>query len=132
MTRNAELGPDGRTLSVRVPIDIGKRGGRKVILAPEDSAVLRSPGIVDSALVKAMARAFRWRKLIESGVYNTIAELAAADKINASYVSRMLRLTLLSPDIVEAILDGEHVPGLTISQVIRPFPLDWRRQRVTG
>jgi hypothetical protein len=61
---------------------------------------------VNSTLVKVPARAFRWRRMLESGAYGTIAELAAAEKINSSYVSRLLRLTLLAPEIVEMILDG--------------------------
>jgi len=61
-------------------------------------------------MIKALARAFRWRKLLETAVFGTIEELAAAEKINPSYVSRILRLTLLAPDIFEAILNGKHVP----------------------
>jgi AraC-like DNA-binding protein len=70
-----------------------------------------------------IARAFRWRKLLETGAYGTIEELAAAEKINASYVSRVLRLTLLAPDIIEAILDGRHAPGLTLANTMKHFPV---------
>ena len=57
-------------------------------------------------MFKALARGFRWRKLLETGAYGTIEEIAAAEKINSSYVSRLLRVTLLAPTTVEAILDG--------------------------
>jgi hypothetical protein len=80
-------------------------------------------------MVKALARAFRWRKLLEAGDYGTIEELAAAEKINPSYVSRVLRMTLLAPDIVEAILDGRHPHELTLALLMKPLPLEWAEQR---
>src|SRR5262245_53202228 len=94
-------------VTVHVPMSFRKRGGRKRIVAPEGQpswAPLRAR--VDSTMVKALARAFRWRKLLDTGVYATVDEIEAAEKINASYVSRVLRLTLLAPKIVETILDG--------------------------
>src|SRR5690606_6470207 len=97
---------DDRTLAVRVPMSVAKRGGRKVIVVPNEAAMPRDRGNVNSALVTALARAFRWRKLIETGVHGAIAELASAERVSPSYISRTLRLTLLAPDIVEAILDG--------------------------
>ena len=79
--------------------------------------------------MKALARAFRWRRMLETGRYGTIDELAAAEKINSSYVSRLLRLTLLSPDIIEAILDGRQQEGMTLPGLMEPFPVDWGQQR---
>ena len=76
-------------------------------------------------LVKALARAFRWRRMLESGRYSTIDELAAAEKINSSYVSRLLRLTLLAPYIVEAILDGRQSASMTLPGLMEPFPVEW-------
>src|SRR5690349_10798802 len=100
------------TLTVRVPLTIRRRGGRKLVVAPEGSAIT-VPARVDSTLVKALARAFRWRRMLETGRFATIRELAAAERINVSYVSRVLRLTLLAPDLVEAILDGRQPEGVT-------------------
>ena len=80
-------------------------------------------------LVKALARAFRWRRMLETGRYGTITDLAAAEKINASYVSRVLRLTLLAPDIVEAILDGRQTEGVTLPRLMQPFSVAWQVQR---
>ena len=79
-------------------------------------------------MVKALARAFRWRKLLEAGVYATIDEMAAAEKINASYVCRVLRLMLLAPDIVGAILDGRQPAEMTLAVLMRPFSVGWREQ----
>jgi hypothetical protein len=80
-------------------------------------------------LVKAPARAFRWRRLMDTGRFGTIDELAAAEKINSSYVSRLLRLTLLSPDIVDAILDGRQPQGMTLPGLMEPFTVvEWGAQ----
>ena len=79
-------------------------------------------------MIKALARAFRWRKMLESGVYGTIEELAAAEKINSSYISRVLRLTLLAPDIVEAILDGRQPTETTLAVLMQQFPVNWAEQ----
>ena len=125
----ARLSDDGRTLTVRVPMAFAKRGGRKSVISPDGvSTVMLSRPQVDSTLVKALARAFRWRKLLETGVYATIDEMAAAEKINSSYVCRVLRLTLLAPDIVEAILDGRQPAEVTLAVLMRPFRAGWGEQ----
>jgi hypothetical protein len=81
-------------------------------------------------LVKALARAFRWKRMLDSGEFTTIAELAAHEGIAPSYMTRVLRLTLLAPDIVEAILDGKQGPEVTLSRALEPFPLIWQHQSV--
>jgi hypothetical protein len=81
----------------------------------------------DGTLVKALARAHRWQRMLEGGEYGTLAEMADAERISRSYVSRILRLTLLAPDIVERILDGRPTAGL--AQFLKPFPVEWERQR---
>ncbi len=123
MTRGSPI-PD--TVTLHVPFRIVKRGGRKEMQMPEDAA---QPRKSDSALVKALARAFRWKRMLESGEFATIAELAEREGIASSYMTRVLRLTLLAPDIVEAILDGKQGPEVTLAQVLEPFPLEWRLQR---
>lgn len=122
---------DGRTVTVRISISIRRRGGRKLVLAPDgtlDTGVVICRRI-DNAMVKVIARAFRWRELLENGTHATIAEIAAAEKINASYVGRVLRLTLLAPDIVEAILGGRQPAELQLADLMSPFAVEWERQR---
>ncbi|WP_372624320.1 hypothetical protein [Falsiroseomonas sp.] len=115
------------TLTVQIPLAVRRRGGaRKMLVTP---GVLPLPAQVDITLVKALARAFRWRRMMEAGRFATVKELAAAEKINSSYVSRVLRLTLLAPDIVEAILDGRQPEGMTLPRLMQPFPVEWERQR---
>jgi len=115
-------------LAVRVPLAVRKRGGRKLVLTP-GSTINRGASGADSTLVKALARAFRWRRMMETGRISTLNELAAAEKLNSSYVSRLLRLTLLAPDIVKAILDGRQPEGMTLPKLIKPFPVVWDGQR---
>ena len=79
--------------------------------------------------MKALAPAFRWRKMLETGRYGTVEEIAVAEKINSSCVSRVLRLTLLAPEIVEAILDGRQATEMTLSGVMEPFAVAWHDQR---
>lgn len=121
-----------QTVTVTVPFAIRKRGGRKLVITPDGEAAVAAPrSRVDSALLKALARGFRWRKLLETGDFSTIEEIAAAENINPSYVSRVLRMTLLAPEIVEAIQAGRQPEGLTMAAAMRPFPAEWGRQRQT-
>lgn len=118
-----------RMLTVRVPLAVRKqRGGRKLMIAPS-STTHRAASDADTMLVKAVARAFRWRRMLESGRFATINGLAAAENINSSYVSRVLRLTLLAPDIVEAILNGLQPDGMTTAKAMRPCSADWVQQK---
>lgn len=122
MTRGITI-PD--TVTIHVPFRIVKRGGRKEIQPPADAPVLRR---TDNTLIKALARAFRWKRMLDSGEFATIAELAEREGIAPSYMTRVLRLTLLAPDIVEAILDGKKVPEVTLARVLEPFPGEWEKQ----
>jgi hypothetical protein len=112
------------TVTLHVPFSIAKRGGRKEMQLPERATHSRR---TDSTLVKALARAFRWKRML-SGEYATIAELAEREGIAPSYMTRVLRLTLLAPDIIEGILDGKEGPEVTLAQVLEPFPLTWQHQ----
>jgi hypothetical protein len=122
---------EGQTITVRVPISMHRRGGRKLVLAPDGSNIAAQRPHMDSALIKAIARAFRWREMLETGGYSTIRDIARAERINDSYVSRMLRLTLLAADIIEAILDGRHSAKVTLHTVSKRFALEWPAQRTS-
>ena len=118
-----------QTVTVTVPFAIHKRGGRKLVITPDGTAAAPAPSArVDSALLKALARGFRWRKLLEAGDFATIEDIAAAENINPSYVSRILRLTLLAPEIVEATLTGRQPAGLSMARAMQPFPSTWQNQ----
>ena len=105
------------------------RGGRTLIVRPDGSrGVVRREATIDNTMIKAITRGFRWQRLLYDGTYATIEDLAAAEKINPSYVSRILRLAYLSPVIVQAILDGKHPAWLTRRQLLAPFPTDRKEQ----
>lgn len=121
-----------QTVTVTVPFAIRKRGGRKLVITPDGTAQALAPRAhVDSALLKALARGFRWRKLLEAGEFSTIEEIAGAENINPSYISRVLRMTLLAPKIVEAILVGRQPEELTMTKAMQPFSVEWNRQKFT-
>jgi hypothetical protein len=127
MIQSAETRLDGTTLVVRIPMRFQRRGGRKRIVAPDGSEiVLTSKPQPDGTLIKALARAHRWQRVLESGEYGTLAELADAERISRSYICRVLRLTLLAPGIVERILHGRPTAGL--ARFLKPFPVDWEKQ----
>ena len=112
-------------LKGRIVAETLMRGGRKEVQLPPGAPVQRR---TDSTLIKALARAFRWKRMLESGQFATINELAEHEGIAPSYMTRVLRLTLLSPDIVEAILDGRQGPEVTLRQLLEPFPVEWEGQ----
>lgn len=126
---SASVTSDHDTITVHVPLTFAKRGGRKQIVLPDGTSSRAPPRArIDNTMVKAIARGFRWRKLLEAGVHSTVEDIAAAEKINASYVSRVLRLTLLAPALIEAILDGRQGPEITLAALMKPFPVEWERQ----
>ena len=121
---------EGQTLVIRVPLHFQRHGGRKLIIAPEGgedwAPVATGP---DTTLIRSLGRAHRWQRLIENGAYGSIKELATTEKINDSYVCRILRLTLLAPDIVEAILDGRQPKILQLKDLMGSISTDWSEQR---
>jgi hypothetical protein len=111
-------------LTLHVPLSFRRRGGRKMTLAADDRmTVTRSKRPVATPVVLAIAKAFRWRHLLESGKYATIREIAVAERVNESYLSRVLRLTLLAPDIVETLLKVALTPSACarFSHAVDPF-----------
>jgi hypothetical protein len=117
--------PIPETMTLHVPFRSVRRGGRKEMHLPEGRTLPRQ---TDTTLVKALARACRWKRMLESGAFATIAELAEHEGIVPSYMTRVLRLTLLAPEIVEAILDGKQGPEVTLARALEPFPLTWQHQ----
>ena len=120
-----------QTNTITVPFTIRKRGGRKLILTPDGTpASPPTRSRPDGALIKALARGFRWQKMLREGDYQTLEEIAEAENINPSYVSRLLRMTLLAPEIVEAILTGNQPAGLTRAKAMQPFSTNWVSQNL--
>ena len=118
--------PMPETVTIHVPFQLVKRGGRKEILLPSDAPTGRQP---DGALVKALGRAFRWKRMLESREFGTLVELAEREGIAPSYMTRILRLAFLAPDIVEAILGGRLAIPITAETFRYGFNDDWDTQR---
>lgn len=114
------------TVTVHVPFRLVKRGGRKEMQLPDGAS---STSKIDNTLLKALARAFRWKRMLDSGEFATIAELAAREGIAAPYLARVLRLAQLAPDLVESILDGRQPRGLTLESLRDALPEGWTEQR---
>jgi hypothetical protein len=121
---------DGRVV-IRVPMKLRHVSGRTEIIAPQALGKARqgAPG-KPSALAVALARSLRWSELLDQGRYPTVAALAAAVGLERSYVARVLNLSLLAPDLAEAILYGEAPSGLSLSRMRDDFPMEWVRQRI--
>jgi hypothetical protein len=126
---------EAANIVVRVPLAIRCRPGWKAAVVPEGAAgpaPARARARADPALVKAVARAHRWQRMLDEGRYASTSEMAVAEKLDRGYLGRLLQLTLLAPDIVGAILDGRQPGGLRLPQLMEPFPLEWARQRRVG
>jgi hypothetical protein len=115
--------PIPETVTVHVPFILRKRGGRKEMLLPEGAPSQRPR--VDNALVKALVRAFRWKRMLDSADFATIGDLAAHERIAPSYLTRVLRLTLLAPEMVEAILDGRQGSDVTLAGLLDGVAGEW-------
>ena len=117
---------DQATIMVHVPMKFTIRGGRKTILS--DAVPAPSQPRIENALLKALARAHRWRRMIEGGGYSSVTELAKTEGVNQSYACRVLRLSLLAPSIMTAILDGRHDSDVMLKQLMMPLPVRWDEQ----
>ena len=113
------------TMTIHVPFRVVQRGGRKEMQLPEGASQPRKP---DNTLIKALARAFRWKRMLETGEYATIADLAEREGIAAPYLNRTMRLAQLAPDLVEAILDGRQPRDLTLEAMRGQIPEEWSKQ----
>jgi hypothetical protein len=126
MPERADLELD--TLTIRIPIRLQRRGGRKLIMTPEGAVPTPKPRL-DETLIKALVRAHRWRRKIESGQAKSITDLGEQERVTDAYVCRLLPLTCLAPEIVQAILDGRQPKGLRLGEMLGNGPLAWEEQR---
>ena len=127
MTR-ATVSADGEMIIVHIPLTFRRRGGRKLVVTPDGVECAPRPR-VDNAMVKGVARAFRWQRMLDDGVSGTIEELANRERVNRGYMCQMLRLTLLAPDLVEVILEGRQGSQLTLARLLASVKVGWEDQR---
>jgi hypothetical protein len=122
---------DSGNLHIHIPMFIRRMRGRKMVFTPDtlDGENEGMPETVQTAIVQSLARAFSWADILESCEVKSISELARDLDVDSSYVARTLKLTTLAPDIIEAIINGEEPSGLSLSTLVKTFPLDWSEQR---
>jgi hypothetical protein len=123
------VGLEVDTLTIRIPMQLQRRGGRKLIMMPEGAAMPTPKPRRDETLIKALVRAHRWRRRIESGKAKSVTDLAEQEGVTDAYVCRLLPLTCVAPDIVEAILDGRQPKGLRLAEMLGNGSLAWKEQR---
>ncbi|NLH49293.1 MAG: hypothetical protein GX444_11925 [Myxococcales bacterium] len=130
MNEKPTITRDGDCIVVHILMTFKRSGGRKEIIVPQGlDGKTSSKQAAQNAILVAIARAFRWKELIESGRVKNLAEIARANKVDCSYVSRTLDLTLLAPDIIDAILDGREPSGLSLARLTKKqIPLLWEEQ----
>ncbi len=116
------------SITVRVPLAIRHRPGRKTVVTPMTDGVAPVATRADPALVKALARAFRYQRMLDEGRYASITEMAAAERLERGYLGSLIRLTLLAPHIVTNALNGRHSPSVPLAALLEPFPICWRAQ----
>ncbi len=121
------LSTDGSMLSIFIPVQFKRRGGRKMIVAPD--GVVGRPAERDETMIQAVAKAWKWRRMLDRKEALNLSEIAAKEKIGETYAGRILELSLLSPEIVEAILDGRQPVGLSLREFAKGIPLAWEEQR---
>lgn len=124
------LAEDGNGIRIRIPMKMRKRGGRRVIIIPDDleKSVPQPPDYQESFVI-ALARAHRWQELLESGRYRSINEMAETFGVSNAYMRRLLRFTLLAPDVIVAILTGKEPDGFSQNKLVGKIPADWDEQR---
>ena len=116
-------------VTIRIPMKLRRHGGRKLVIVPDGLAGHEAKPTFDEVLINALVRAHRWRRQIDSGEFRSASELAAHEKMTDSYVARMLTLTVLAPDITQAVLEGWQPKGLKLATLLRGIPFAWEEQR---
>lgn len=133
---------EGELIRITIPIKFKRRGGRKQIILPDGTTVSPSGSrqagpakaekpapAAQSAIVAALARAFKWQEMLDSGEVESIAALAKRLRLEASYIRRILRLTCLAPDIIDALVDGNEPDGLSLRKLLQYRAILWTEQR---
>jgi len=120
---------DAVGVSVRIPMQMKKRGGRKEITVSANLDALVEETCYGNAFAIALARAHCWLDMLDSGEYSSIRQMADSLGLCQTYVMRLLRFTLLATDIIQAILDGNEPDGFSQNKLVGAIPADWNEQR---
>lgn len=126
MFENARIEDGGRIIAIHIPMKFKRRGGRKQVILPPGAEPDETPV---TPLQRALARAFHWQKLLDSGKACSIGDISKSTGVDKSFIAKTLRLTLLAPDIIEAILNNREPEAVTIPLLYKAIPLLWDEQR---
>ncbi|MBP0496474.1 hypothetical protein [Roseomonas indoligenes] len=122
------------SIRVQVPLRIWRRPVRKTFVTPEGvGANVRAPAVstrTDPALDKALPRAFRYRRMLDKERYSSMAEIAEAERLDRGNLGSLLRLTLLAPEIVQALLDGKQPDRISLPLPMDPLSMNWKEQQL--
>ena len=121
------------TLHIRIPMQFSRRSSRKMIVGPDGKTISEmidaKADNTDYTFISALGKAFSWQRMLDEGKYESPKDLAEKEKVEVTHMYRVMRLTLLAPDIIEAVLNGKQPRTLTLQNVVRGFPISWQEQR---
>ena len=119
------------TIRVVIPLSIRKRNGRPKILPPDDHCA-RESRAQDPHVLRAVARAWKWRRQLESGAVSTIQDIALAENVSDRFVGRMIRMAYLAPSVLEALVIARRPPAIAINDLnaVAEWPWDGQMQQV--
>ena len=115
------------TIRVVIPLTVRKKNGRPKILPPADHGPAETR-VQDAHVLRAIARAWNWRRKLERGEASTIADIAKADRVSDQYVGRTMRLAYLAPDVLEKLLIHRTPPSLSLNELVTASDLPWSDQ----
>ncbi len=120
---------DQETINIFIPLEIKKRGGTAMVVMPKNANADDSQKYFDEKIIKSIARAHKWKIMLDEGQASSLAQIAEKENVGSSYVSRIFNLNFLSPKIVERILNGTQPRTLKLQDIIiKEMPDLWQEQ----
>ena len=127
--QNIQIAND-EIIDLFVPLEIKKRGGSAIIILPKNLKKEEMTKCFDEKMIKAFAKAYKWKNMLEEDEIGSLAQIAVKENITGAYVSKVFNLNFIAPEIVEKILNGEQPRDLKLQDMlVGKFPLLWQEQK---
>ena len=127
--QNIQIAND-EIIDLFVPLEIKKRGGSAIIILPKNLKKEEMVKCFDEKMIKAFAKAYKWKNMMEEDEIGALAQIAVKENITGAYVSKVFNLNFIAPEIVEKILNGEQPRDLKLQDMlVGKFPLLWQEQK---
>ncbi len=127
--QNIQIAND-EIINLFVPLEIKKRGGSAIIILPKNLKKEEMTKCFDEKMIKAFAKAYKWKNTLEENEIGSLAQIAVKENITGAYVSKVFNLNFIAPEIVEKILNGEQPRDLKLQDMlVGKFPLLWQEQK---